>query len=160
DKDNATGQVLEALRTCELPEQCRITVVMGATAPWLANIRQLAVDMPWPTTVKVNISDMAQLMADSDMAIGAAGATTWERSCLGLPTIMLVLAENQQRIASTLEQAKAAQIITKGELIDVCLPSLISPLVTSPSRLMLMSQAAANILDGNGAAAVIQYLER
>ncbi|MGB5855922.1 MAG: UDP-2,4-diacetamido-2,4,6-trideoxy-beta-L-altropyranose hydrolase, partial [Oceanisphaera sp.] len=42
DKDNATGQVLEALRTCELPEQCRITVVMGATAPWLANIRQLA----------------------------------------------------------------------------------------------------------------------
>ena len=38
DKDNATGQVLEALRGCALPAQCHITVVMGTTAPWLDEV--------------------------------------------------------------------------------------------------------------------------
>lgn len=115
--------------------------------------------MPWPTTVKVNVSDMAQLMADSDLAIGAAGATSWERCCLGLPTIMLVLADNQQQIATNLEQIKEAKIIANNQHIGVYLPRLLAPLVTSPSLLKLMSQAAADILDGHGATAAIQYLE-
>lgn len=159
DKDNATGLVLETLRTSELPEQCRITVVMGATAPWLANVRQQAADMPWATTVKVNVSNMAQLMADSDLAIGAAGATSWERCCLGLPTIMLVLAENQQQIAINLEQSKAAYVIAENQGVDVTLPRLLAPRVMSSAQLMLMGQAAADILDGQGVAAVIQHLE-
>lgn len=159
DKDNTTGRVLEALRNCTLPEQCRITVVMGATAPWLANVRLLAADMPWRTTVKVNVNDMAQLMANSDLAIGAAGATSWERCCLGLPTIMLVLAENQQQIAINLEQSKAVYVIAENQGIDVTLPSLLEPQAISSAQLILMSQAAAGILDGQGITAIIQHLE-
>lgn len=159
DKDNATGQVLAALCDSPLPVDCRITVVMGATAPWLAEVERLAQVMPWPTQVRVGVSDMAQLMADSDLAIGAAGATSWERCCLGLPTIMLVLADNQRLVAQGLEQGQAARIIKQTHDIASCLPGLLRELIGQPTALQLMSQSAARIVDGQGIATVIHLLE-
>jgi len=159
DKGNATGQVLAALRDSPLPVDCRITVVMGTTAPWLAEVERLAQNMPWPTQVRVGVSDMAQLMADSDLAIGAAGATTWERCCLGLPTIMLVLADNQRLVAQGLEQGQAARILKQPQDIASCLPGLLRELIEQPMFLQNMSQSAARIVDGQGTATVIHLLE-
>jgi UDP-2,4-diacetamido-2,4,6-trideoxy-beta-L-altropyranose hydrolase len=82
DKDNTTGKVLNALKRCALLETCHITVVMGPHAPWLSQVRTQAAQMPWHTDVLVNAEDMARLMSDSDLAIGAAGTTSWERCCL------------------------------------------------------------------------------
>lgn len=158
DKDDITGQVLEALKTSALPDDCRITVVMGTASPWLAHICQQAEQMPWPTEVLVGVSNMGQLMGDSDFAIGAAGSTSWERCCLGLPTVMLVLAENQLQIARGLQQVGAVQVLNDPLQIHE-LPDLLSPLLLSTERLSVMSQAAAAIVDGNGVAAVIQHLE-
>ena len=159
DKDNATGQILKALRNAELPANCHIIVVMGNTAPWLEDVRQLASQMPWPTTVKVGISDMAKLMAESDLAIGAAGATSWERCCLGLPTIMLVVADNQQKIAQSLEHANAVHVLHDSQEITKRLPYLLNKLAVSTSQRTSMSQAASQIVDGMGVTRVIQYLE-
>lgn len=159
DKDNATGAVLTALQFCELPADCRIIVVVGATAPWLAKVRQQAEQLPWATEVRVNVSDMAQLMADSDLAIGAAGATSWERCCLGLPTIMVVLAENQQQVARGLEQAGSVYAVQSPKQILASLPALLKPLLSSSVQLSVMSQAAAAIANGNGIATIIQHLE-
>ena len=79
DQPNATRQVLQALKTCALPQACLITVVMGLTSPWLQDVRELAAQMPWPTEVVVNVDDRTQRIADSDLAIGAAGSASWER---------------------------------------------------------------------------------
>lgn len=158
DKDNATGQVLDALRSCPLPVDCKITVVMGATAPWLPEIESQAQAMPWLTRVMVGVSDMARLMADSDIAIGAAGATSWERCCLGLPTAMLVLADNQRKVAQGLEMAGAALLIED----TYCLAERLHDhflLVRRHGILQGMSRAAASIVDGVGTATVIHYLE-
>lgn len=155
DKDNATAQVLQALRTCPLPADCQITVVMGATAPWLDEVFTQARDMPWPTRVRVGVSDMAQLMADSDLAIGASGATSWERCCLGLPTIMLVLAENQRKIAEELCETGAACLI---DLSNQKNQPLITHEYLEPHLLGAMCAAAAAITDGFGAAQVTQTL--
>ena len=155
DKDNSTSQVLQALRTCPLPADCRITVVMGAAAPWLGEVRTQAQDMPWPTRVLVGVSDMAQLMADSDQAIGAAGATSWERCCLGLPTTMLVLAENQRKIAEALCEAGAAHLVEASKLNN---QPLIASEYLAPLSLSAMSCAAAAITDGFGAAQVTENL--
>lgn len=159
DKDNATGQVLQALRNCPLPADCRITVVMGATAPWLDEVRTQAQDMPWPTRVRVGVSDMAQLMADSDLAIGAAGATSWERSCLGLPTIMLVLAENQRKVAQGLEQSGGVKLIKLDQSATTQLSELLIPLMDDPTQLLNMSHHAASFVDGSGVDAVMRQME-
>lgn len=150
DKDNATGQVLEALKSTELPANCRITVVMGTTAPWLAEVRQLADQMAWSTTVKVGVSNMAQLMAESDLAIGAAGATSWERCCLGLPTIMVVLAENQKMAAAILEQAQAVVTLNLGKSLTTELAQIIKVLQHDKPRMKNIIKHANSITDGTG----------
>jgi UDP-2,4-diacetamido-2,4,6-trideoxy-beta-L-altropyranose hydrolase len=159
DKDNATGQVLEALRACPLPYDCRITVVMGATAPWLEGVRTQAKDMPWSTRLLIGVSNMAQLMADSDLAIGAAGTTSWERCCLGLPTIMLVLAKNQCKVAQALERLGGVKLIKHGQSVTSQLRKLLFPLVDSPDQLLRMSECVASVVDGSGVNAVMRHME-
>jgi UDP-2,4-diacetamido-2,4,6-trideoxy-beta-L-altropyranose hydrolase len=159
DKDNATGQVLQALRACPLPADCRITVVMGATAPWLEEVRMQAQDMPWLTHVLVGVTDMAQLMADSDLAIGAAGSTSWERCCLGVPTIMLVLADNQRKIAQSLEQSGGAKLINLGQSATTQLSELLLPLIDDPAQLRSISDCAGSVVDGLGVDAVMRQME-
>ena len=156
DKDNATGQVLQALQSCEMPEDLRITVVMGPHAPWLSQVQTLAAQMQWPTQVLVGVSNMAQLMADSDLAIGAAGSTSWERCCLGLPTVMLVLAENQNTGARALHEASAAEVVRcVGEIRNSISTLLDQDL--SNVKLTSMCRAGACITDGRGAAMVADF---
>jgi spore coat polysaccharide biosynthesis predicted glycosyltransferase SpsG len=130
---------------------------MGARAPWLEQVRSLAATMPWPTTVRVNISDMAQVMADSDLAIGAAGSTAWERCCLGLPTLLVILAENQKEGALALEQNGAARLLGKPGAILHELKSILSMLVEGQSLAGMIHSACA-VTDGWGAARVLEQM--
>lgn len=159
DQPNATGQVLEALKTCPLPADCKITVVMGGKAPWLEQVREIAATMPWPTELRVDISDMAQIMADSDLAIGAAGSTSWERCSLGLPALMVVLAENQWTGARALLAAGAASLIGKANTIREQSALSLVPLLRGEA-LAKMSRFASNITDGLGCARVTEHMER
>jgi len=157
DKDNATCSVLEALRECLLPTGCRISVVMGSNAPWLAQVHNLAEQMPWPTEVLVNVSDMARVMAESDMAIGAAGSTSWERCSFGLPSIVVVLAENQRSIASAL-QISGAAISMKLESMAAELHKFFNKGGGDASWLKSTSAIAANLTDGEGASFVCNMM--
>lgn len=104
DKDNVTAAILDELAECALPKSIHITVVMGVSAPHLEDIRQKAATMPIKTTVNVDVQNMAELMANADLAIGAAGSTSWERMCLGLPSIVIVTAENQRSVSSAFKK--------------------------------------------------------
>lgn len=150
DKDNATGQVLQALRTCALPPECHITVIMGAHAPWLEAVSQQAQTMHLPTRVLAGVGDMARLMADSDLAIGAAGATSWERCCLGLPTIMLPLAVNQVKTCHILSEKGAGLIILGLEELSVQLPQILKMLVHKSDVLSQITAISSSITDGRG----------
>lgn len=158
DRDNATGRVLEALKAAKLPKSCRITVVMGAQAPWLQSVRRVARTMPWPTQVQVNIPDMAGLMAQADLAIGAAGSTSWERCCLGLPTLMMALAENQIFIADNLHRRNVAISLGDVSQAPSNLCSVIAKLKSHPGSLTDISSSAAAIVDGTGTATIVKHL--
>ena len=159
DKDNVTGAVLRALQSRSLPEDCRLTVVMGQTAPWLKNVQDLACSMQRPTRVLVGVNNMAQLMADCDLAIGAAGATSWERCCLGLPSIMLVVAENQLEVAKGLEDAGAAMLCLSAQGLSKQLAVLLDKLFTDSEQIALLSKAAAKVTNGTGAGEVLEQME-
>lgn len=133
----------------------RITVVMGPQADSLNLVREMASLMPCSTEVLVNVEHIAELMANSDLAIGAAGSTSWERCCLGLPTLMLVLADNQREAARQLVLAGAARQIEVGdELADQLQQALIS-FTNEPGILADMAARAAAITDGMGASRVL-----
>ena len=132
---------------------------MGAMAPWLGEVRTQAQGMPSATRVLVGVTDMAQLMADSDLAIGAAGTTSWERCCLGLPTIMLVLAENQRKVAHGLERSGGVRLIELDQIGTTKLSELIFSLFNDPAHLLHMSDCAASVVDGSGVDAVLRLVE-
>ncbi|QJI16868.1 MULTISPECIES: UDP-2,4-diacetamido-2,4,6-trideoxy-beta-L-altropyranose hydrolase [unclassified Pseudomonas] len=158
DKDNVTRKVLECLKHTALPKTCHIIVVMGAAAPWLEDIQHLASTLPWHTEVKVNVNDMAQLMSDSDFAIGSAGSTSWERCCLGLPTAMVVLADNQKFAAGLLEQAKAVVSFSGGKNLFLELAHVIDEALQSPGFLKTMSEQARTVVTGAGCEQVLKTL--
>jgi len=157
DQPNATGAALAALYEAKLPSDCRISVVMGMQAPWIAEVQEFAARMPWKTEVLVNISDMAERMSDSDLAIGAAGSTSWERCCLGLPTVMVILAANQESGAAALDDAGAALLLGHVGDIPHRLPPALSN-VMQPDRLRQISESAAGLVDGHGVERVLQAL--
>lgn len=163
DKDNITTQILKGLKNSSLPEYCKITVVMGSTAPWIESVKAQAEALSWKTQVKSGVNNMAELMANSDLAIGAAGSTSWERCCLGIPTIMLVLAENQRQISSNLQNANSVYPISLESDLESDLESMIVNAVRYFTEIQgvleEMSGNASRILDGRGSALMIENME-
>lgn len=160
DSNNVTERVLDGLCESPLPRDSEIVVVMGTTAPWLDAVRKRAARMPWSTSVLENVSDMASQMCSADLAIGAAGSTSWERCCLGLPTLMLILADNQRYAASLLSSAGAAHLLSSEEQLGDQLSQCIERALSDPGFLNNMSTAASGITDGAGASKVSSILER
>jgi UDP-2,4-diacetamido-2,4,6-trideoxy-beta-L-altropyranose hydrolase len=159
DRDSITLKVLDALQQSSLPPNCRITVVMGEQAPGLHSVQQQATKMQWATEVQVNVRDMAALMANSDLAIGAAGTTAWERCCLGLPSIALVLADNQRTVAAALAAAGCAKVLpVRPQWPDDLLDALAH--IKMPSYIQAMQQICTTVTDGLGAQRAAETMEQ
>ena len=105
DRGGATLLALEGLAHAALP--LVVDVVAGARNPHLAAIQSWCASNP-NVKLYVGQADMPALMAQSALAIGAAGATAWERCCLSLPTILLTIADNQRPGAAALAELPAA----------------------------------------------------
>lgn len=159
DKDNVTCSVLKSICSTSLNSNCQITVVMGAMAPWVKEVKSMASKLPWSTQVVCGVDDMAERMCKADLAIGAAGATSWERCCLGLPTILVVLAENQKYVAHGLKTAEAAKVIESAEKVSTELPIYVNDMAAISSHLTSLSKRAADIVDGEGVGRVIEQME-
>lgn len=158
DRTNVTARVLEAFAMSTLPASIELDIILGASSPFLDDIRNQAKQLPFKAMVSVNVSDMAERMCLADLSIGAAGSTSWERVCLGLPAVLIVLAKNQIIGAEALEKAGAAMKISDAELVVKKLPPILRYLLNS-SRLKQMSKAAENITNGYGALKVARTIE-
>lgn len=157
DRTNVTGRVLEALSESALPRSTKLDIIMGAAAPYLDDVRQQTARLPFKATVSVNVKDMAQRMCLADLAIGAAGSTSWERCCLGLPAILMVLAENQKSAAEALKRSGAVIITDSGEGVRTELERLMNSDNTE-KRLTRMIQVVSDLVQGDGCARVVYEL--
>lgn len=156
DQDNITGKVLGAIDHFDMPIGIHIDVVLGASAPWVEEVKKQAIGMRYETTVHENISNMAELMAKSDLAIGAAGSTSWERCALGLPAILFLLADNQHEVLKALEIAGAAKMLSVKTLTNMT--SFGNMLIDVFENLKHMSENSASICDGLGGVRVAEML--
>ncbi len=156
DPDNVTATVLEGIGRAGVAAE--VDVVMGAGAPHLAAVRAQAEAMSGkvPVTVTVGAGDMAALMAAADMAVGAAVAASWERCCLGLPAVVLVVAENQRAGAKALAAAGAARLLEGPAAITAeHVAAAVDDLCRSADERRRMGLAAADLCDGRGVARVV-----
>lgn len=157
DAQDVTSGILRALQNVALPAELTVTVVMGGTAPALGRVKALAKRMPWPTEVVVDVTDMAARMEVADLAIGAAGSTTWERCVMGLPSIILQIAENQSGIARAMIAAGAA--LDPGHVASLDFDMSFSRCLRQAQRsLQALSERSALICDGDGTGRVVRDL--
>ena len=157
DKNNVTEQVLNALSAYSYPSKFSINVIMGKNAPWIERVQSIAKKMQNPTNVLVGVENMAEVMSDSDLVIGAVGSTVWESCCLGLPSIVFELAANQRTSAIALDKVRAAILLEKPCQIVELLDKWNAEQLTS-QMLKELSQAAAVVTDGQGCNRVADYL--
>lgn len=103
--------------------------------------------------------DLAGLMRAADLSIGAAGSTTWERCCMGLPTICITEAVNQVPIAKALDSAGAAiSLGDKARVRASDLTTTVRSLIAQPRTVASMALAASKLVDGVGAERVADIL--
>jgi UDP-2,4-diacetamido-2,4,6-trideoxy-beta-L-altropyranose hydrolase len=159
DQNNATGTVLNRLGSICKNVDVEFVVVMGSTAPWIGEVREQASRLRNKTTVLAGVENMAELMAEADLAVGAAGTTAWERCCLGLPSIIVTLASNQKTVAKSLHEAGAAKLVSLGEDLHFGLSQMIEQFLINPAILNNISKSAARIVDGTGGIAVVKAME-
>jgi UDP-2,4-diacetamido-2,4,6-trideoxy-beta-L-altropyranose hydrolase len=130
-------------------------VVMGAASQSIPEVQSLVqVHDNW--TLTLDAKDMAQRMLEADLCIGAAGGTSWERCCMGLPSVVIAVAENQEAGIVALDTAGAAVTMSRrGLRPDVLAKQVLKAMETAKE----LSEHAASLCDGEGAKRVMDYVE-
>lgn len=149
DHDNVTSLALSGLDLLE--NALSVDIIMGANAPHMQTVVQKAQESHHDVTIHAGIHDVAPLMAAADLCIGAGGTTSWERCCMGLPSFVIEIADNQQKIIR--ELAHAGAIHSCGHFSTLSperLHEMLSEFLHKPDMLVKMAHASADICDGHG----------
>lgn len=109
DLPNASLSVLVALQ--HLVEKIPTTVLLCKRSPNYEKVKAFVnTNNDWVNHVDF-VDNMPEFMAKYSIMVGAPGSTSWERACLGIPSIIVPIAENQQTIALQLESANAVKVV-------------------------------------------------
>lgn len=155
DADNHTLEAIDALS--EINSGLHVDVVIGAQHPFKELIEKTCAKYNFGCHVQ--ISYMAKLMAEADLAIGAGGTAIWERCCLGLPAISICTAENQlKQIADAAELGFLyAPLFGKDVMQSIRLHA--QALLSNPQLIRFISNAGMKLVDGKGTLRVASWIE-
>ncbi|WP_051201994.1 UDP-2,4-diacetamido-2,4,6-trideoxy-beta-L-altropyranose hydrolase [Ferrimonas senticii] len=156
DPENHSATVLRSLAEAFRPQQLAVDLVIGASNPHVTELAGLVERLPLSVQLHVATSRMAELMVAADLAIGAAGTTSWERCVLGLPTLTLCLADNQRQVLANLAQCGAIAPLAIDALAEP--KALKRAIEATLQQRHEMQSAAVAITDGLGVKRVLMAL--
>lgn len=152
DPGGASAQVLDICRRSGFTGP--IEVVSTSANPHLAELRAACAAAP-ETSLTLDEPDLAAFFARHDLQVGAGGGATWERCCIGVPAIGLVLAANQMAVVPALDKLgvlRAARLDGHGVPADMpALSQVFSALLAEPAVRRSLGERAASLVDGRGA---------
>ena len=158
DPNNVTLKIIHSLCKIKLPG-LQVKVIAGPSHSQISSLREASSAAPFPIEIVHNAHSMANVMAWADLAISAGGSTCWELAFMGLPFLVIILAENQKAVAEGLEDAGAAvnlgwhDRITPTQLLQ----SLLSLAEDADARAEL-SKRSRTLVDGKGNERVLREL--
>ena len=156
DEHDVTRLALRSVWDLELS----VDVVVGSIYPSLDLLRA---EVAGRSNVELHVDtdDMADLIDRADLAIGAPGSASFERCALGLPTVLISLADNQRIVERSLVDLGAAVTAGWYQTLDPMeLRSIVSGLIDDPGRVTRMARAASSVTDGRGTQRVVASIER
>ncbi|MBT3235632.1 MAG: UDP-2,4-diacetamido-2,4,6-trideoxy-beta-L-altropyranose hydrolase [Bdellovibrionales bacterium] len=154
DPSNQTAKVVRALTHHSLMKLA-VDVVIGVNHPSLASIQALAAQRI-ETSVHQGVPSLGKLMVQADLMISAGGSTGWERMCLGLPAIVISVADNQT--ATNLALMKAGYINFLGHMNHICISDIrimIKNCLLDIGKMNRQTLMGQQLVDGMGVANVI-----
>lgn len=151
DPDNQTARVLRALDAVEAPA-LEVTVIVGNTNPHRQALdQQVRALRRHAITLVDNPPDVAAHFERADLAVSGAGSTCYELCHLGVPMILLTLADNQRGIADGLQEADAAVHAGRADApIDAEIIAAVRLLASDAGRRVRMALAGRRLVDGKG----------
>ncbi|HEY9691119.1 MAG TPA: UDP-2,4-diacetamido-2,4,6-trideoxy-beta-L-altropyranose hydrolase [Oculatellaceae cyanobacterium] len=159
DPDNVTLKVIQGLQLLQI-EKLEVLVVVGGSNPHYEKLQTACENASISICLKRNVTNMPELMAWADIAITATGSTTWELAFMGVPSILIVLADNQEAIAQTLNTMNIAVNLgwhTHFTFID--LVKRLSQLLPDLTARKAMSVSSQQLIDGEGSNRVLMPLK-
>ncbi len=149
DPTDETSKALRALTSLKLRDVA-VDVVVGAANPRREDVGRLALGVPGADChTDLDAGAMAELVSSADLALGAAGTSTWERCLLGLPAVMTVIAANQAPLARAVaDRGAGVDLGPAGQVTERLLAEAVETLIGLPEKVSSMSRAAAAIMGG------------
>jgi UDP-2,4-diacetamido-2,4,6-trideoxy-beta-L-altropyranose hydrolase len=159
DPDNVTLKVIQALQQVQI-DDLQIVVVVGASNPHFEVLQEAVESSRHSVRLEHNVMNMPELMAWADIAIAGGGSTCWELAFMGLPALVMILAENQQAIAKKLDQAGIAQTLgwSVSQTAETITREIFKILLSKQIRTR-MTQLGQVLVDGQGSDRVLMILE-
>lgn len=156
DQHDLTGMAAKACLQLGRPD-IQLNVVIGSSYAYKPALEQLANQHP-NLHLHQNLPSLALLMFEADLAIGAGGSTSWERCAMGLPTMIVTIADNQVPTAHELHKAQVAEYIGKAEEITQVSFEQTLKKWLSRSDLADWSKRCVAITDGGGVERVVETM--
>jgi UDP-2,4-diacetamido-2,4,6-trideoxy-beta-L-altropyranose hydrolase len=156
DNHNMTGRVIAAflaLRRADIT----LDVVINPSSPHAAAIHEQA-HAHANITLHESLPSLAPLMLMVDYAIGAGGATSWERCCLGLPSLVITLAENQKSIAAELDRQGFVRWLGDQDTVTESMLNAVLQDVLEHEGILAWSRRRMELVDGKGTERVVAVL--
>jgi UDP-2,4-diacetamido-2,4,6-trideoxy-beta-L-altropyranose hydrolase len=116
DSANLSSRAIEAFLAADRPD-VHMDVVLGASNPHQVDVLKRAAGH---ANIQVHASQpsLAPLLLQADMALGAGGVTHWERLCLGLPSLVVTLADNQRAVTQELHRLGLVEWLGHHDEVD------------------------------------------
>ena len=161
DKDNSTQDVLEVIQNIDWLKEWHVDIILRSSSPHARDVEAFLAKMQPQTTIHFDSTNIAELFSLADLAIGAGGVTLWERCCVGLPSLLLTIADNQLPAAQALSNTHAVDYVGDIRQLDWTnkLFLRLERLANKPEAIKIMSRSASAICDGSGLNKVCNSIE-
>lgn len=159
DPENVSLKILQALERVAI-DGLQATVVVGGSNVHLPALKKAAAHSRHAVQIEQNTERMPELMARADLAVAAGGTTCWELMYMGVPTLSVIISDNQVRLVESLACIGAiANLGWFDQLSDQTLAAQIADTMRSFQRRLAYMEKGRNLVDGSGAKRVLQALQ-
>jgi UDP-2,4-diacetamido-2,4,6-trideoxy-beta-L-altropyranose hydrolase len=158
DDANVTLKIIQALGQLCVPDW-EARIVAGPLNPHLDELKRAVQPFSSSMRLQTDVFDPSELMAWADIAVAAGGTTSWELAFMAVPTVLLILADNQVGVAQGLEDFEVAHVVGIGTSVSsVEVANALQALMHDRPRREEMARMGNIVVDGRGAERVVDCM--
>jgi UDP-2,4-diacetamido-2,4,6-trideoxy-beta-L-altropyranose hydrolase len=159
DPENVTLKVIQALELVPIVGM-EIKVIVGAANPNLGMLRKVSSSLNCLGQVLTDVRNMPEFMEWAEVSVSAAGSTCWELAFMKIPTVTLVLADNQYLVADHLSRlGVTVNLGSHDQLTPPEIAKVLSRVMCSKTLRTEMSSLAQKLIDGQGVSRLLHHMD-